>query len=157
MGAWDKIIKEAEAKETTMTPRQTAVKILSESGLPLSEIGKILGVSRARVWQLKEKTKDFNPISAKRIKKAFKVFDYFSDIDTYKKDNRIRPSDCINAAKEFSDRSHPKVQIQETTSQSISLSSINLELIKPENPITSSNPIIDLVKSSNPGPEPSSN
>lgn len=99
----------------------TIIKALLDANITATETAKIMNYSREHISRLKSKLSKIQLVTPKRLKKAIQSIEYFADSKNYHKDERIKPSDTLNASKIFIDRQYPITQIIENKAVSINL------------------------------------
>lgn len=105
--------------------KYAVIKGLLQTDVTKQAIADLTGYSREHISRLSHKFKDIHILTPKRIRKAIKSVEYFTDIEKYHEDVRIKPSDVLAASKIILDRSHPVAPQSTTGATSISYTQVN--------------------------------
>ena len=102
------------------------MNVIADSNVSTSDIAKVLNYTPEHVSRLRTQAKKNQLLTRKRIKNAIKTVDYFISNENYQGDNRIKPSDALNATRIVLDRAFPVESINTNINFNLE-SSIDLE------------------------------
>src|SRR3989304_7963678 len=102
------------------------MNVIADSNISTNDISKVLNYTPEHVSRLRTQAKKNQLLTRKRIKNAIKTVDYFISNENYQGDNRIKPSDALNATRIVLDRAFPVESINTNINFNLE-SSIDLE------------------------------
>ena len=109
--------------------KHAIVKACVDAGINNTEVAQILDYTPEHYSRVKQKVQDIQLVTTKRVNKAIKSLEYFTDIKNYQTDNRIKPSDVLKADEIVLDRAFPKVDNSQPTGYSFTQVNVNLEFL----------------------------
>ena len=86
------------------------MNVIADSNVKTNDIAKALNYSVEHTSRLRTKAKKNQLLTTKRIKSAIRTVDYFITTENYQTDDRIKPSDALNASRIVIDRAFPIVE-----------------------------------------------
>lgn len=128
----NKLPKKIDVIGEKTAERYAVIKGLLQTDVKQTEIAKLTDYTPEHISRLKKKLLNIQLVTPKRIKKAIKAVEHFANVENYQGDDRIKPSDVINASKIFLDRQYPVTQVIENTSKidiSIDMSTYRTNII----------------------------
>ena len=113
--------------DENLSARHTIIKAALDAGMTVPAIAEGMKLNEKYTYRVKKKVESIPLVTVKRVKNALKSLDYFSNIENYKGDERIKPSDNLRASEQILSRSHPVIQQIET--KSTNFVEFNLQLV----------------------------
>ena len=113
--------------DENLNAKHTVILAAARAGVKTNTIAEALGCAAGHVSRVKKKVSEIELVTVKRVKNALKSLDYFSNIENYKGDERIKPSDNLRASEQILSRSHPV--IQQIGTKSTNFVKFNLQLV----------------------------
>jgi len=117
--------------------KHAIVKACADAGINNTEVAAVLDYTREHYSRVKAKVQDIQLVTTKRVNKAIRSTEYFTDLKNYQgyvkktgevvePDARIKPSDVLKANEIILDRAFPK-QV-ETQAAGNNFTQINVNL-----------------------------
>src|SRR3990167_8611658 len=102
------------------------MNVIADSNISTNDISKVLNYTPEHVSRLRTQAKKNQLLTRKRVKNAIRTVDYFISNENYQGDDRIKPSDSLNASRIVLDRAFPVESINTNVNLNLE-SSIDLE------------------------------
>ena len=113
------------------------MNIIADSNINTTAIAKVLNYSVEHTSRLRTKAKKNQLLTQKRVKAAIHTVDYFINNLNYQYDERIKPSDALNATRIVLDRAFPVESINTNVNLNLE-SSIDIERYRLSNTLQAS-------------------